>query len=95
MIRKMDELGRIVIPKEWREHAGMESGVDIAMHYNEDSKEVTIKKSHADEECAICGSRDILNLFEVKNKYVCNMCIFDLNEYIKRDGNIVCIVDKK
>ncbi|MGN1480789.1 AbrB/MazE/SpoVT family DNA-binding domain-containing protein [Porcipelethomonas sp.] len=70
--KTIDDLGRIVLPKDIRKKLGMEirSAVDVRV---EDDK-IIISKFH--NECIFCGSQD--DLTEFKDKYVCSECLKQL-----------------
>ena len=70
--KTIDDLGRIVLPKEIRKRLGLEirSSVDIYV----DNDKIIMSKSN--EECVFCTSRN--NLTEFKGKCVCQKCISDM-----------------
>jgi transcriptional pleiotropic regulator of transition state genes len=69
MTRRIDQLGRIVIPAEFRRLLGIEAGDQLAMGM--ESGKLVIAK--ADPDCAICGGRD--QLVEIHEKYICRTCV--------------------
>ena len=75
--RKIDELARIVIPKEWRDELDINfrDPVEIALN----KKMISVKKYNP--YCIFCGEENKLN--EYKEKRVCNKCINKLNEIKK------------
>lgn len=66
MIRKVDELGRIVIPKEYREALNIQSNSCITMLLQEN--EITIKLVENVSKCDNCG-----HLCSMADKY-CSQC---------------------
>lgn len=72
-MRKVDKLGRIVIPKELREKYGLIEGADIKF---EDSGEGIVVKS--DCACRICNSKITKN----SKIPLCDNCIELLKEQI-------------
>ncbi len=68
IIRKVDELGRVVIPKELRKKFGIEEkdGLEI---YVEDDK-IILKKY--EPSCVFCGNE--YGVFEFNGKTVCSDC---------------------
>lgn len=68
IVRHVDELGRIVLPKELRTSwdINFKDALDI---YVEDDK--IILKKHYDA-CVFCGKRD--DLTEYLGKYICGEC---------------------
>ena len=74
IIRSIDELGRIVVPKEMRSKMGIESQDPIEI-YVEDDKIILKKYENA---CSFCGSG--ANLTTFKGKMVCASCIEEIKE---------------
>lgn len=69
IVRKVDELGRIVIPKELRRTMGIDTGCSMEICAEEDS---IILRKYA-RGCALCGSDDVL--LELPNgRAVCASC---------------------
>lgn len=73
MIRRFDQLGRVVIPKEWRDELGFETGslVDI----NKVGNKIIIQKH--EETCIVCGNKPDLT---IRDKKFCRECY----NYIKK-----------
>ncbi len=74
IIRSIDELGRIVVPKEMRIKMGIGSQDPIEI-YVEDDKIILKKYENA---CSFCGSG--INLTTFKGKMVCTSCIEEIKE---------------
>jgi len=68
MERRVDELGRIVIPKHIRRTLGLETKTKVAFEVEGDRLVIT----KAAPTCIICGSEN--ELIEVNGKYVCAAC---------------------
>ena len=73
IIRKVDELGRIVLPIELRRTLG------IAVHdemeiYIENDQVILRKYEHS---CVFCAATQ--NLVQYKGKFVCNKCIYNFH----------------
>jgi transcriptional pleiotropic regulator of transition state genes len=70
--RRIDQLGRVVVPAELRRMLGIRQGdlLDIRV---EDGHLVLLK---IEPECAICGNVD--NLVEFHEKHVCKECVRDI-----------------
>ena len=66
-MRKVDNLGRIVIPKELRKKYCLEVGAELAFEDNGDG--ILVKVS--DTACRICGGL----LAEPHELPICNVCI--------------------
>ena len=71
--RRIDQLGRVVVPAELRKILGIRKGdlLDIRV---EDGRLVLLK---IEPECAICGSAD--NLRTLHEKHVCKDCASELS----------------
>ena len=73
--RPIDELGRIVIPKEIRNALDMHPKDEIEI-YIEDGNMIMKK---AKPFCALCGSTDELSAFS--EKFICGECIQKLQNF--------------
>jgi AbrB family transcriptional regulator, transcriptional pleiotropic regulator of transition state genes len=73
--RRIDDLGRLVIPKEYRKIFGIEVGDFLDMTLSGDSI-VVRKVQHA---CVFCGSTDDLGMY--KNRFVCGICVDALRSH--------------
>ena len=69
MARKVDALGRIVLPKELRSLLTIESGDLVAISVDEDR--IVLEKVEA--RCVFCGATTELRDFETK--LVCAACV--------------------
>lgn len=67
--RKLDQLGRIVLPKELRDSMGIEEGTPMEIFT--DSEEIIIRKYEPG--CIFCGSVENTKAYEKKN--ICTSCI--------------------
>ncbi|MCT4632679.1 MAG: AbrB/MazE/SpoVT family DNA-binding domain-containing protein [Firmicutes bacterium] len=74
-LRKVDSLGRVVIPKNIREEFGICYKDEMAIHTNEDS--IIINKKF--NTCSICGDKH--ELTEFKGKDICLDCIAYIKSY--------------
>ena len=72
IVRNVDELGRIVIPKEMRTKMDISSSDPIEI-YVEGDRIILQKYQNA---CMICGSNTDLTVF--KGKKICAECISEL-----------------
>ena len=73
IIRRIDELGRIVIPKEIRKK--LEINIQDPMELYVDGHSITLKK--VEDNCIFCGKNK--NLVEFKDKMVCQSCLESLS----------------
>lgn len=73
--RRVDELGRIVLPIELRKQAGIEKGEEFQISLRESSGEIVLKK--VKPVCLRCQSEE--GLKELKpGCYLCENCIREL-----------------
>jgi transcriptional pleiotropic regulator of transition state genes len=73
MVRKIDDLGRIVIPAETRRLFSIREGDELAISVDEDS--IIIRKLEAT--CVFCGSTKDVSPF--KGRGVCAVCRSELS----------------
>ena len=66
--RPVDELGRVVIPKELRKSLGINTKDLLEIHIEGDM--IIMKKSEA--KCALCASAE--GLLPYNDKFVCKTC---------------------
>lgn len=74
IVRNIDELGRVVVPKELRKKLGI-ANTDPVEIYVEDDKIILKKYIPV---CHFCGGSGNLTTFMEKN--ICSDCIAKLNE---------------
>ena len=68
IVRKIDELGRIVVPKEMRRSLSIENGDEVEILFTEDG--ILVKKYIP--YCVFCSGKEDLQPFE--GKYLCRAC---------------------
>lgn len=68
IVRKVDQLGRIVVPIETRQNLCIEIGDPIEFFYDEDA--IYMKKYTRG--CIFCNSME--DIIQYKGEYVCRMC---------------------
>lgn len=72
IVRRIDPLGRIVIPIELRNSLNIDNNSELEIFVEED--QIVFKKYN--EKCYLCDSNNDLIVF--KNKKVCKKCIDEL-----------------
>ncbi len=77
IVRKVDELGRIVIPKELRKSFNVNEGNPLEIYTDGDN--IILKKYTPG--CHCCKNTD--NLIEVLGLKLCPSCLDQFNEYRK------------
>ena len=73
IVRKMDQLGRLVIPKETRKMFNLNEGEPVEIFTDEDK--IIIKKYNPG--CQCCG--DMKDVKEYKGIKICKKCLNELN----------------
>lgn len=78
VMRKVDQLGRVVIPKELRKNFDIEDNRDLLEIYVEGDK-IILKKYVPG--CLFCGKEG--TLYEFKDKLVCPNCIKEMASVVE------------
>jgi AbrB family transcriptional regulator, transcriptional pleiotropic regulator of transition state genes len=73
IVRKVDELGRVVIPIELRRTLGI--GEKDALEIYVDGERIVLKKY--EPACVFCGSADDIIHFRGKN--ICSVCVNEMS----------------
>lgn len=74
--RKVDELGRIVIPSEIRKHLGIEQ--DTILEVELCNNDVIIRK--AEDTCRLCGS--VRDLRKIGDTFICRECANEIKKTV-------------
>lgn len=74
IIRKVDELGRIVLPIELRRSLGIEERDPVEISLENDC--VILRKQES--RCIFCSAEN--NLTAYRGKYICTDCLNQINE---------------
>lgn len=72
IVRKVDPLGRIVIPKETRKVLGIRERDPLEIYI--DGEQIILKKYQPD--CIFCGESE--NVVNYKGKNICKKCLAEL-----------------
>ncbi len=75
MIRRIDELGRIVLPVELRRSLDIAERDELEIHVEKDR--IVLQKFEPN--CAFCGSSAELVTYRGKN--ICKACIWNLGKF--------------
>lgn len=70
IVRNIDDLGRVTLPKELRDIRGIKAGDPVAIYVDGDA--ICIEKYRPTKECAICETED--GLKDVLGIYLCEKC---------------------
>ncbi len=79
IVRKVDELGRIVIPMEIREDLGIEVKTPIRIYV--EGQKIILRKNL--EACLFCDSTK--NLINFEDKLICSKCITKIQKLNKSE----------
>lgn len=80
IVRKIDELGRLVLPKEYRTILGIQRTDPVEIHLVQDA--IIVRKY--EPACTLCGSREALR--QVNGKTICAQCVRDIRA-MEPDGD--------
>ena len=83
IVRKVDELGRVVIPIELRRTLGIDE--KDALEIYTDNEKIVLKKY--EPACIFCNS--VENVQNYKGKLVCTECVKKMVENLDTAGNII------
>ena len=72
IVRKVDDLGRMVIPVELRRTLGIETKDALEIYVDEDK--IIFKKY--EPACIFCGNAE--NTIDFKNKIICSECLNEM-----------------
>ena len=75
IVRHIDELGRIVVPKELRKKLGI--GANDPVEISSDGDKIILTKYAP--VCHFCGSTE--NIHEFKEKNICMKCIAEIKSH--------------
>jgi len=73
VVRKVDQLGRIVLPKSLRKRYQMNEGDPVEILVQGDH--IILERYHP--RCVFCGSID--DVREFKERYLCSACITEMS----------------
>jgi transcriptional pleiotropic regulator of transition state genes len=72
--RRVDELGRIVVPVEMRRALGIAKNDEVDISLSDD----TIVMRKVESRCTFCGGTDALRMF--RGRQVCSSCVAELSD---------------
>lgn len=72
IVRRIDDLGRLVIPKELRRVYDIQEGDPLEIFTDKDS--IIIKKYDTSKKCIFCGEDDTAQLIEHEDAAICKIC---------------------
>ena len=75
IIKKIDSVGRVVIPVEVRTTLNWREGEQLLLEIKDDS--LVIKKKE-EQNCNLCGSQE--RLIKINNNWLCENCIAEIHD---------------
>lgn len=75
IIKKIDSVGRVVIPVEVRTTLNWKEGEQLLLEIKDDY--LVIRKKD-EQKCKICGSQE--RLIKINNNWLCESCIAEIHE---------------
>jgi transcriptional pleiotropic regulator of transition state genes len=82
VVRKLDNLGRVVIPIEVRRTMKIEDRDDLEIFV--DNNRIILMKYEPSYECVFCGSPE--DVSEFKGRTICNKCLNAITQ--KKHGDV-------
>jgi len=79
IVRRVDELGRIVIPIELRRTLNIADGDPIEIFV--DGERIILRKYHPDGSCSLCGA--VENVTTVNGVLLCKPCIIRIADAVR------------
>ena len=76
IVRKVDELGRVVIPIELRRTLSINEKDALEIYV--DSDRIILRKYEPTCACVFCGNAD--NVTQFKSKNICNACMKEMHK---------------
>jgi transcriptional pleiotropic regulator of transition state genes len=77
IVRRIDDLGRLVIPKELRKTYNLDTDTPVEIFTENNS--IVLKKYEAETRCVFCGEDNQDKLLKFKGKYVCTKCVWNID----------------
>jgi len=74
--RKVDELGRVVLPLELRKAHNIDVGATIDICVNDNDQIVLVR---SEPHCKICGVTEDLKEIKNNKKFICPACIGEIS----------------
>lgn len=82
IVRKIDELGRIVLPKEMRRTMKIKEGDPLEIFVDEDK--IVLQKYWSGHKCPHCEEKEESKLVRLPNgKVICKSCALEFFDFIE------------
>lgn len=79
IVRRVDQLGRIVLPKELRDTFGINEGTLLEIHVS--GEDIILRKS--EKCCVFCGAEH--DVFDFYNRPLCEKCARQITAGLKEE----------
>ena len=76
IVRKIDELGRVVLPIEMRKTLNLQIRDEVEIQMQDKSIVITKYEPEKDNRCVFCASQE--NLQQFKGSWICRDCLQEL-----------------
>lgn len=77
IVKKIDSVGRVVIPVEIRTTLNWKEGEQLLLEIKDDS--LVIKKKE-EQKCKLCGSQE--GLIKINNNWLCENCVAEIHNIL-------------
>lgn len=85
IVRKLDSLGRVVIPKEIRKKLDIKNNDEVSISMDRDTVYIKKFKEYENKFCFMCNSQE--DLVELEEKHICSKCIISATEILEKMRN--------
>jgi len=87
IVRKIDELGRLVLPKQLRKRAGWSTGDSLLIYYDIEAKSVTVElyEKHTGPRCIFCEKNEVSITYNTVD--VCSACLKKITTLQEKEGS--------
>ncbi|GGG02003.1 AbrB/MazE/SpoVT family DNA-binding domain-containing protein [Paenibacillus aceti] len=76
IVRKLDELGRIVLPVETRRLMELQEKDSVELFINDETEQIILRK-YRTQECVFCSSMERITYF--RGRFICFSCLSELS----------------
>ncbi|GBF73422.1 hypothetical protein PA598K_01711 [Paenibacillus sp. 598K] len=81
VVRKVDELGRLVLPRELRRTLRIEEGDALEFLVDDKNRRIALRKYRM-QECLFCMSLEQLSYYQ--GHFICNDCLLEVSQAVRQ-----------
>lgn len=81
VVRKVDELGRLVLPRELRRTLRIEEGDALEFLIDDKNRRIALRKYRM-QECLFCLSLEQLSYYQ--GHFICNDCLLEVSQAVRQ-----------